>query len=207
MHHPLPLLILFAFILSWVPIISWPFSWLTIFFHEVSHGLVSIATGGSLEKIEIYLHGTGLCYTKGGIRWLVYLAGYLGATLCGAMIYLSANKSKRIWHVYTALILLATCLWAKDLITITILLILAITLLTISSFEKHMLQYAIKFLGIYILLDAIKAPLYLLDGEHIGDGAELAALTGVPEVVWVVMWFTASTAILLLLVSRREVKS
>ena len=54
---------------------------------------------------------------------------------------------------------------------------------------KELVKFLLKFTGIYIVLDAIKSPLYLIDGRHYGDGAKLADLTSLPEFIWVIIWF------------------
>ena len=48
-----------------------------------------------------------------------------------------------------------------------------------------------------MLLNAIRAPLYLIDGQHVGDGAQLADLfLIVPEIIWVALWFAFGLALL-----------
>jgi hypothetical protein len=54
--------------------------------------------------------------------------------------------------------------------------------------DTRIVKSALKFIGIFVLLDAIKAPLHLIDGRHYGDGARLADLTGIPELIWVLVW-------------------
>ena len=54
--------------------------------------------------------------------------------------------------------------------------------------ETGLMKLALKFIGIYVLLDAVRAPLYLIDGRNYGDGAQLAELTGIPEILWVSLW-------------------
>jgi len=46
------------------------------------------------------------------------------------------------------------------------------------------------------LLEAIRSPLYLLDGRDLGDGASLAEQTWLPEVFWVLIWFVIALACL-----------
>ena len=54
--------------------------------------------------------------------------------------------------------------------------------------NAQLMKMALKFIGLYVLLDAIKAPLHLLDGRHFGDGAKLSELAILPEIVWVLIW-------------------
>jgi len=40
-----------------------------------------------------------------------------------------------------------------------------------------------------ILLNSLSSPSYLLDGRHLGDGAALASMTFIPEIIWIAIWF------------------
>ena len=43
-----------------------------------------------------------------------------------------------------------------------------------------------------MLINSLMSPLYLLDGQARGDGAALADLTFIPEVIWVAIWFSVA---------------
>mgnify|MGYP000105363428 FL=1 len=47
-----------------------------------------------------------------------------------------------------------------------------------------------QLFGLLILLNSLSSPSYLLDGRHLGDGAALASMTFIPEIVWVLIWFS-----------------
>jgi len=59
--------------------------------------------------------------------------------------------------------------------------------------------FFIQLVGIFVLLDAIRSPLYLLDGRDLGDGANLASHTWLPEIFWVVLWFVIAVNCLMVL--------
>lgn len=188
------ILISFAFLFSYVPIIHIPFTWIMTFFHEISHGIAALLTGGSIEKIYIHLMGSGLCYTRGGSRFIILQSGYIGAILWGLLIYkMSAEiKPKHTSLIAVALIimiLLSAILYARDLVTWFILVLIAILFISILKFNNtNFLNLALKFIGIYVLLNAIRSPLYLIDSRHYGDGAKLSDLTGIPEIFWIIIW-------------------
>lgn len=193
--------ILGVFIVSVIPFIHWPFSWLETYFHEVSHGMVAIITGGSVDHIELHWRGSGLCYYYGGWRWLVALSGYVGAVLWGALIYKTANLTKNFASeaciVLVCIIFVSAAFWARDFVTFLIMGIMGSVLcLVIHKAKKRIIHLLLQFIGIYILISAISKPLHLLDGQHIGDGATLADITFVPEVVWVVLWIAFAVWIL-----------
>lgn len=191
-------LVMSAFLLSYIPIVNWPFSWMMTFFHEISHGFAALLTGGSIESIKLHLRGSGLCTTLGGIGFIISISGYLGAVVWGMGIYLMADKlNKRhtdeMALLMAGIIFLSALFWGRDLITLLIMAVLIAILLTVMKMQDNrFIKLSLKFIGIYILLDAIKAPTYLIDGRHFGDGARLADTTGIPELIWVMVWFFAA---------------
>ena len=46
-----------------------------------------------------------------------------------------------------------------------------------------------QLFGLLILLNSLSSPSYLLDGRSLGDGAALASMTFIPELVWILIWF------------------
>jgi hypothetical protein len=62
----------------------------------------------------------------------------------------------------------------------------------------------VAFVGLYVLIEALRSPFHLLDGERIGDGSELARLTYLPEIVWIAVWAMIAIGLILLLYQRRN---
>jgi len=54
------LFIVAAFIVDYLPFINLPFLWSETFFHEISHGLAALLTGGSIDSITLNFNGAGL---------------------------------------------------------------------------------------------------------------------------------------------------
>ncbi len=193
-----------AFILSAIPFVHWPFSWLETYFHEISHGLAAIISGGSVDRIELHLKGSGLCYTIGGWKPLVSFAGYAGAIIWGAIIYLGAHSpgGNSRWMAFAILLLMVISglLWARDMITILIMLIISGLLYASFTYVKGQLFHRLMaFAGIYVLVSAARSPLALIDGRDRGDGAALSDLTWIPELVWVAVWCLMAIATLVIL--------
>jgi len=189
-------LILFsALIISQIPLISIPFKWLESYFHEISHGLAALVTGGTIVKIQLFPNGAGLCTTRGGMNFLISFMGYAGAALWGMGIYFVASMHQRIAQILSGIIalLLVTTLifWARDILTfIIIAVLLAVVLLKFKYSKLSYLQLSLQITGALILLNSVKSPWYLVDGRNFGDGAALSQLTGIPEIIWVFVWFT-----------------
>ena len=204
-------LLITAIIISRLPLISIPFNWLESFFHEISHGFAAIVSGGSIVKIELFTNGAGLCTTLGGNRFLISFMGYAGAILWGMTIYkVSFSRQKAVKIIALTLMILlgvSILLWVRDILTLLI-----VSSLIGLFYLKWKLsnQYVIVLLqltGILVLLNAVLSPLHLLDGRHIGDGAALASLTGIPEIFWVIAWSSLGALVLYKLASYKLGKS
>lgn len=206
-------LVALAVALSYIPFLHAPFDWVETFFHEISHGLAAVATGGEIVRIELHLGGSGVCYTKGGSRFFVTFSGYAGAVLWGALLYLVAGvSSPRFARFLVALlgvlVAAAAVLWARDPITFLILaVIFGIVVGAYAAGRYRLTQFVVQFIALYVMLSAARTPLHLVDGLGLGDGDSLANLTGVPEIVWVVVWELIAVATLwLVYLSHRPVK-
>lgn len=191
-----------AFFLAMIPVVHWPFSWLETYFHELSHGLAALVSGGRVDRIVLHLRGSGLSYTRGGWGPLVTFSGYVGAIVWGAVIYLgacAAGKTSRWMAVGIAALLVVTgLLWARDLITILImLLICAAMYFSFRYVIGNVFPRLMEFAGVYIMVSAVRAPLNLIDGRHYGDGATLASITYIPEIIWVAIWFSLAIGMLI----------
>jgi len=193
--HHFFILLFAAVIFKQLPLVSIPFNWLESYFHEISHGIAALVTGGHVLRIQLFANGAGLCTTQGGIAFVISFAGYAGATLWGWGIYKLASAHQRAAQAFSVLIFVllvsSIIFWGRDLLTWFILGLLAmIFLLTIKLQKIHYLQRLMQLFGLLILLNSLSSPSYLLDGRHLGDGAALASMTFIPEIIWVIIWFS-----------------
>ena len=189
------ILFIIAVIVKQLPLVSIPFNWLESYFHEISHGLAAIFTGGKVLRIQLFANGAGLCTTQGGINFIISFFGYAGATLWGWGIYKLASAHQRIaqfFSIFLLVLLVSSMLfWGKDILTWFILAVLAVIFLLTFKLQKiSYLQRLMQLFGLLILLNSLSSPTYLLDGRDLGDGAALASMTFIPEVVWVAVWFS-----------------
>ena len=58
-----------AIILLWDTWLVYPLKILVVFFHEMSHGLAAIVSGGSVEEIQVVEGIGGTAWTRGGSRF------------------------------------------------------------------------------------------------------------------------------------------
>lgn len=210
--HDFFILLIVAIVIKQLPFISIPFNWLESYFHEISHGLAAIATGGHIIRIQLFDNGAGLCTTRGGIGFIITFAGYAGATLWGWGLYKLASAHQRVAQIFSVLVFLlivsSILLWGRDFLTWFILAVLAILFLfTIKVKKLHYLQLLLQLFGLLILLNSLSSPYYLLDGRSIGDGAALASMTFVPEIVWILIWFLLALVALYSLYKKRVINN
>lgn len=194
-----------AIIVDFIPFVRQPFLWVETFFHEISHGLMAILTGGKIVSLTLNYDGSGLCVSQGGVSFLISFFGYFGSAVWGLLVYLVADNMKpRSAHIVMGLLIaaffLVMVLWAENTSTFIILAVM-ITLFS-ASFkyaDSKALKSLLQFIGIFVLLDAIRSPLALIDGRDRGDGARLADLTFVPELVWIGVWMLSGLSMLFLI--------
>jgi len=199
------LFIVAAFIVDYMPFINLPFLWSETFFHEISHGLAALLTGGSIHSITLNFNGAGLCTTRGGSAFIIAFSGYAGSALWGLLIYsvaatVSKSSAKLMVGIMVAMLAATLLLWARDVSTIIILIVLLLMYaLPLYKSLWFSVTSFIQLVGIFVLLDAIRSPLYLLDGRDLGDGASLASHTWLPEIFWVALWFIIAVNCLIVL--------
>ena len=202
-------MIVLALFVAKIPLLNLPFSWTETFFHEISHGLAALITFGKIVSIELNFDGSGLCTTRGGFNILISFSGYAGACLWGALMYVIVDHNvshkivDRIASLILTLIALSCVFWCRDIATLLIMAVIALPFIIILKTKELLIErFYMQFTGIFILLSAIKSPLALFDGEKIGDGANLAKMTFIPEFIWVFTWMALGIGILALLLFR-----
>lgn len=192
--YQLYFLLIAAIVIRQIPLVSIPLNWLETYFHEISHGIAALLTGGEIIRIQLFPNGSGLCTTQGGFNFIIAFCGYAGATLWGWLLFNLAKSHQRTAQIFSGFMivfLIATIiLWAhSDLLTIIIISSLAVMFVFIIKMRRlKYLQLLIKFFGLSVILNSLFSPTYLFDGRDLGDGATLSSMTLVPEVIWVLIW-------------------
>lgn len=190
-------------VLLWSTWAVYPLKILVVFFHELSHGLAAIATGGTIDHIEVVREQGGLCVTRGGSRFLTLSAGYLGSLLWGgaALVLASSTRHDRVLTAAMGgVITVATLLWVRPVASF--------------GFGFHL------FAGVVVALVGIALPdavndaflkvfglascLYVVPDIYSdtiarsylrSDARMLAELTHVPTVVWGGAWIAVAVVL------------
>jgi hypothetical protein len=99
----LALLAIVVAIIAWnLPALDFamvPIRLFVTFVHESGHGLAAIISGGEFRTLTVMADGSGVATTAGGARALILPAGYLGAALFGAGLFIIANRVHEVRFV------------------------------------------------------------------------------------------------------------
>ena len=177
----------------------YPLKVFVVLLHEISHAMIAVATGGTIERIVLDPNQGGACYCLGGNAFLTLSAGYLGSLAWGALL-ISAGQMKRI---------------NSRLVTGAVgLLVVGLTLAYVRStfgFWFGLAFGSVLFLGALRLSAAVNQGILLTLGltsclyaildiksdvldrpELRSDAAMLGELTGIHTVVWGGLWITVA---------------
>jgi hypothetical protein len=109
-------MLILIFVLWEYPVL-YPLKLLVVFFHESSHALAALFTGGSVDELVIDPQQGGHVLSRGGNRFVTLTAGYLGSLLWGMLIYLGAVKTpfhKAIMFLLGLSVIGITLLFARN---------------------------------------------------------------------------------------------
>jgi len=164
--------------------------------HEVSHGVVSLLTGGEFYRFHVGDQG-GLCVTSGGNRKAVAAAGYIGTIILGA-IFLgrSAQSDALVVTLQILAVLLAlSTLKAGDLHTAAVGTAVAAALGLCSTLLPGAMatRFLLNLMGVILIWQGFKAlkALGALSATQMGTGSDaeaMAHLTGRPAMHWAVVF-------------------
>lgn len=178
-------------------VILLPMLYLNTHLHEGSHALAAVATLGHVDNIQVFANGEGVTRVRGGIGPVVSFAGYLGAALIGGMLILWGRKpdSARKSLIGLAVILGAiTIVWVRgDWMGAASALLWTISLAAAGKYlSNDSVLFAAQFLGIQQCLFSLGAlrDLVLLSANGVAqtDAGNMQRMTGVPAIVWAILW-------------------
>lgn len=85
-----------------------PVKLMVVLFHELSHGMVALLSGGQVHAVTLTADEGGWCETSGGVPLLIVSAGYLGSMALGGLMLFLSRVRVSITLVYTLLFLVLT---------------------------------------------------------------------------------------------------
>lgn len=190
--------IVILIILFWSTKALYPLKMFTVLLHETSHGLAAMLTGGRFHQIELSGQQGGLATTSGGWRFLVLSAGYLGSMLFGGLILrlsAKAERDKTVMKVIGFVVIGIGVLLVRPIIGFGFLFteLFGATLVLLGFFAPNWANDSVlKVIGLTSMLYAIiDIKSDILDRTvHTSDAYRLFELTGIPSVIWGVIWIT-----------------
>src|SRR5436309_2630947 len=95
-------------LIPYAEILVLPFKLFVTIIHEAGHALAALVTMGDVNRISIDWAGNGVTETRGGMRFIVSSAGYIGTTIYGSALLLALRSARyaRIAAMTTATLLL-----------------------------------------------------------------------------------------------------
>ena len=186
------------FVLLWIlwpSLVVAPLRLLVVLFHEISHGIAAVATGGAIREIAVTARESGWCDCPGGNAFLTLSAGYLGSLAWGAAMVAAATAGGRTARIALgalgAVLVAVSLLYVRSLFTLLLSLGFGTALLLAAQrLRARGAAWTLAVLGLtscfYVPLD-LRSDVLQRPGAP-SDASALAALTGIPALVWGVVW-------------------
>jgi len=181
--------------LLWDTALVYPLKIFVVLLHEISHAAVAVATGGSIERIELNPLQGGACYCPGGSAFLTLSAGYLGSFAWGGLMFTAARarrvRAEWVTGFIGVLVLALTLLYVRTPFGVAFGILFGAAMLGVARKATRTLNRTLLLaLGLtsalYAILD-IKSDVIDRPGAQ-SDAYMLAELTGVPTVLWGAAW-------------------
>jgi len=204
-------------------ILSYPFRIFVTFIHEGGHAIAALVTGNSVQSLSVAMNGSGETYTtQGGMfsQMLVSSAGYLGAMTYGALLLVLIRRSvaARLVLVGSAVVVFAlTAIFGvvKPLVagtwgslgglpfTLLAGVLISVGLFAVARFASaRVATFLVSFLAMQCILNALLdlKTVFFLSSPFATtvptDALNMANATGVPAMVWSIIWISLSVLIL-----------
>ena len=185
-----------AILFLWESRVLYPLRILVVFFHEMSHALAAVLTGGEVLEISVVEQEGGHALILGGSRFWSLSAGYLGSMIWGGVLLLCSTRANlvRPTSALLGVVLIGVALWLVEptgsfgfwfaIVTGSALLFMGVKL------HEGINELALSVIGLTSCLYAIyDIKSDILDRPHLrSDARMLAEHTGVPTEVWGVIW-------------------
>lgn len=200
---------LIALWVLWPTIFIYPLKIFVVFLHELSHALAAAATGGQIASINLDPREGGATWVRGGNRFITLSAGYLGSLLWGLLLLAIARSRPRaartVVQALGVLMILVTIGYVRGWFGMVFGMLFGIALFAAGRRLRPQAAAAVlSVLGVtsavYALLD-IRSDILLQPGAP-SDAAMLAQLTGIPAILWGLLWGAIALAACTLMLRR-----
>ena len=192
--------------LLWDTPLVYPIKIFVVMLHELGHALAALLTGGQVVGIQIFPEEGGVTFTRGGWPFVILSAGYLGSLLAGSiLLYLSSRRrgGRGLMIALSVFIAANKLLFVRNVFGVIYGLLAAAALwFSADRLPTRVNLYIVRFIAVacclYALLD-IRGDLFTLapvSGAVVNDAVALSRLTGVPALVWSMLWLIVALWVL-----------
>ena len=197
----------------------YPLQLFATFIHEGSHVLATVLTGNSVQSLTVSPDTSGVVWSQSSgwfSQLMISSAGYLGTTAFGTMllVWMRYNYSSRtalyissgfvgaltvlfgllmpIWNVFSLRVTFASIAF-----TVFSGAVLSAGLFAVARYaDTKWLNFSVAFLAVQCLLNAIFSLVDLFfvstTTDSHSDALNMANATGIPSIVWVLIWMGIS---------------
>lgn len=191
-----------ACVLAWNTQLLTPLKILVVFFHEGSHALATLLTGGSVLAMHIVPNQGGEVQSMGGWPIVIISAGYLGSLLWGALILILAARSSADRWIMALLgigMLLLTVFFVRNLYGFAFGVLGGLSALASAKFLSAWINdLVLKLIGVvtmlYVPIDIFSDT--LLRSALRSDARILAEYLGGTTMFWGALWLLVSAIII-----------
>ena len=200
-HWQLLALMALIFALWQTPVVL-PLKIFVVFLHELSHGLAAVLTGGQIEELSLSPQQGGHAITRGGNRFLILSAGYLGSLLLGIALLgvaLRTRADRLMLGLCGGAMLVVTLLYIRDLFPLVFCVATGLALLAIARFLPNTISdMVLRVIG---LSSVIYVPYDIFDDTIAranlrSDAYMLAEEFGGPTMFWGGLWLLLSLGVI-----------
>lgn len=200
------LVIIGGLFIGWNSIWIYPFQMLTVFFHELSHAIAALLTGGEVLEFFLDPRQGGHVIHRGGNLIITATAGYLGSLAWGVALFWTAHLSrfdKVINGLLALIILVVPWLLKGQGFALVFCSIFGICLLLTSIKASHWVNdFLLRLIGLSCVLYVpgdIYSDTIARSGTVVSDATNIAELLGGSTMMWGIIWLVISLVILLIM--------
>ncbi|WP_455204225.1 M50 family metallopeptidase [Kaarinaea lacus] len=195
-------LLLLVFFLWEYPIL-YPLKLLVVFFHESSHALATVFTGGQVVEMVVIAQQGGHVISTGGNRFIMLTSGYLGSLFWGVLIYTVATIThfdRLTMFLLGVAIAAITLLFVSNGFAIGFGLVTAVAMILAAKFlHRDLNDFFLRLIGLtsmmYVAMDIYSDT---IARSHLrSDARMLSEEYGGATVLWGGLWIALSIVIII----------
>ena len=182
----------------WNSGVLYPVRMLAVFFHELSHLIVALITGGKVREFILVPGEGGHVLTEGGNLPLIALSGYTGSLLSGLAVLLVSDRTsldRWVSGILGAIVIFVGFAFGDSLFTALFCLITGAVLMGIALFlPPEINDLILRFVGLSVMLYApydVLTDVFLSNG-YVSDAGLLSESLGGSAKFWGWVWLLTS---------------